>query len=118
MRGIKRGDIYTVALGREGVGSEQTGDRPCLIIQNDKGNRFSPTTIIAIITSRQTKARIPTHIRLPDDCGLPLSSIVELEQIRTVDKRRLQKYIGHIDLIEVDNAIKISLGVSDNAYNT
>lgn len=111
---MNRGDIYIANLDPI-EGSEQGGNRPVLIIQNDKGNQYSPTTIIAIITTRQTKAKLPTHVWLPDNCGLPKLSMVELEQIRTIDKSRLGDYIGKIDLytrIRVDEALKISLGIS------
>lgn len=110
---MNKGDIYIANLDPV-VGSEQGGFRPVLIIQNDKGNKYSPTTIIAIITTRQTKAQLPTHIWLPDTCGLAETSMVELEQVRTIDKTRLKKHIGKIDLytrIRVDEALKVSLGI-------
>lgn len=110
---IKRGQIYYADLS--GIkGSEQGGLRPVLIIQNDTGNKYSPTTIIAIITSRKTKAKLPTHIWLSVTCGLAVNSMVELEQLRTIDKSRLTRYVGSIQEGEqrlVDEAIKISLGV-------
>ena len=110
---IKRGQIYYADLSPV-VGSEQGGHRPVLILQNDKGNKHSPCTIVAIITSRNTKAKLPTHYWLPNTCGLPYTSMVELEQIRTIDKKRLGTYVGHLDSIsmsEIDDCIKISLGV-------
>lgn len=113
MKEIKRGQIYYADLSPV-RGSEQGGQRPILIIQNDRGNRYSPTTIVACITTRTTKNKIPTHFWLDETCGLPKDSMVMLEQIRTIDKSRLQKYIGTIsktDLEEIDKAIKISLGV-------
>ena len=110
---IKRGQIWYCDLG--GIkGSEQGGVRPCLIIQNDKGNQFAPTTIIAPITSRCTKAKLPTHIWLSVTCGLPINSMVELEQVRTIDKSRLLEYIGEVQQGEmnlIDKGIKISLGL-------
>lgn len=111
---IKKGQIYYADLG-QGVGSEQNGHRPVLIIQNDKGNKFSPTTIIAILTSRQTKAKLPTHYWI-DNNGLRVNSLVELEQIRTIDKSRLGKYLGCItakQMIDIDKCLKISLGIGD-----
>ena len=113
MKEIKRGQIYYADLSPV-RGSEQGGVRPILIIQNNMGNRYSPTTIVACITTRTTKNKIPTHFWLDETCGLPKDSMVMLEQIRTIDKSRLQKYIGtisKIDLDEIDKAIKISLGV-------
>lgn len=109
-----RGEIYEANLEPH-TGSEQGGVRPVLIIQNDKGNRHSPTTIIAIITKRQTKAQLPTHVWLPESCGLPYTSMVELEQIRTIDKSRIGEYMGKIDLytrIRIDEALKVSLGIN------
>ena len=110
---IKKGQIYYADMSPV-VGSEQGGYRPVLIIQNDIGNKFSPTTIVAIITSRETKANIPTHHWLDTSCGLSVASMVECEQIRTIDKRRLKKYVGEIDEIDqrfVDRKLKISLGM-------
>ena len=113
MKEIKRGQVWYADLGGN-VGSEQGGLRPVLIIQNDKGNKFSPTTIIAIITSRKTKAKLPTHIWLSLYCGLKVNSMVELEQLRTIDKSRLTKYVGNIQKGEqelINEALKISLGI-------
>lgn len=112
MRKIKRGQIYYATLN-DGVGSEQGGTRPVLIIQNDVGNAHSPTTIIAIVTSRKTKANLPTHHWLNVDFLL-MKSMVELEQIRTIDKSRLGGYLGQVsnlEMAEIDKKIKISLGV-------
>lgn len=114
-REIKKGQIYYADLSPV-VGSEQGGYRPVLIIQNDKGNKHAPTTIVAIITSRKNKANLPTHIWLPNTfyVGLKYESMVELEQIRTIDKSRLKDYIGVIDhqtQSAVDVALKISLGI-------
>lgn len=112
MRKIKRGQIYYATLN-DGVGSEQGGTRPVLIIQNDVGNAHSPTTIIAIVTSRKTKANLPTHHWLNVDFLL-MKSMVELEQIRTIDKSRLGEYLGQVsnlEMAEIDKKIKISLSV-------
>lgn len=109
-----RGDLYYANLG-SGVGSEQRGYRPVLIIQNDIGNNHSPTIIIASITSRTgVKAKLPTHYFINTEGGLEAPSIVLLEQIRTIDKKRLDSYIGHLNyehLKEIDKSIEISLGL-------
>lgn len=113
-RKIKRGEIYYADLSGGAIGSEQSGLRPVLILQNNIGNKHSPTTIIAILTSRPTKAKLPTHIWLSVADGLRTNSIVELEQIRTIDKSRLKKKIGQVQEGEqrlIDEAIKISLGL-------
>jgi mRNA interferase MazF len=110
---IKRGQVWYADLSPV-VGSEQGGLRPVLIIQNDMGNAHAPTTIVAVITSRQTKAKLPTHIWLSVTCGLKVNSMVELEQIRTIDKSRLRSYIGDIQQGEqnlIDQALKISVGL-------
>ena len=111
---VKRGEIYYADLSPV-VGSEQGGVRPVLIVQNDVGNRHSPTVIAAAITSRQDKNRLPTHIEVQaDKCGLARDSIVLLEQIRTIDKKRLKERIGHIDdslMDKVDEALAISFGL-------
>jgi mRNA interferase MazF len=110
---IKRGQIWYADL--DGIrGSEQGGRRPVLIVQNDIGNAHSPTTIIAVITSKPTKAKIPTHIWLSVTDGFKVNSMVELEQLRTIDKSRLTKYVGQVQKGEqdlIDQAIKISLGL-------
>ena len=94
---VKRGDIFYADLSPV-VGSEQGGVRPVLIVQNDTGNRHSPTVIAAAITSQTGKARLPTHISLAAmSCGLPKDSVVLLEQIRTLDKRRLREHMGKLD---------------------
>lgn len=114
MQTVKRGEIYYADLSPV-VGSEQGGIRPVLIIQNDVGNRYSPTVIAAAITSRSGKAKLPTHISLSADrCGLTKDSIILLEQIRTIDKRRLKSCMGEIPpevLHEVDYALEISFGL-------
>mgnify|MGYP002550277073 FL=1 len=112
---IKRGDIFYADL-RPVVGSEQGGIRPVLIIQNDTGNRYSPTVIAAAITSQTGKAKLPTHIDLPVDhsCGLSRDSVVLLEQIRTLDKKRLREKMGRLDdklMHQVDSAIAVSFGL-------
>ena len=114
MKEIKRGQIWYCDLSPV-VGSEQGGLRPCLVIQNDIGNKYSPTTIIAIITSRNTKAKLPTqHWINKGQGGLVCDSMVECEQIRTIDKSRLKKFMGTIgekDQEEINRKIKISLAV-------
>ena len=112
---VRRGDIYYADLSPV-VGSEQGGIRPVLIVQNDVGNRFSPTVIAAAITSQKDKARLPTHIQLQSTgSGLARDSIVLLEQIRTLDKRRLKEHMGRLDdqsMSRVDQALEISFGLS------
>ena len=109
---IKRGQIYYADLSPV-IGSEQGGMRPVLIIQNDIGNRYSPTVIAAIVTSRKTKANIPTHCWLnKGEGGLVCESMVELEQVRTIDKKRLKQLMGQLSkerMVEVDKCLKISL---------
>ena len=111
---VKRGDIYYADLSPV-VGSEQGGVRPVLIVQNDTGNRYSPTVIAAAITSQTNKAKLPTHIALSaPDYGLPRDSVVLLEQIRTIDKRRLREHTGHADrsvMEQVDSALAVSFGL-------
>ena len=119
---VKRGDIYYADLSPV-VGSEQGGLRPVLIIQNDVGNRYSPTVIAAAITSRLSKTKLPTHIdvaraaTVDSDCyGLARDSVILLEQIRTLDKRRLREKMGHLDdgvMAEVNRAIAVSVGLGD-----
>ena len=111
---VKRGDIYYADLSPV-VGSEQGGLRPVLIIQNDVGNKYSPTVIAAAITSRMDKTKLPTHIDVyAERAGLARDSIVLLEQLRTLDKRRLREKLGHLDeqmMGEIDMAIAVSLGL-------
>lgn len=112
MNDIKRGQIY-YADPSPIVGSEQDGCRPVLILQNDMGNRFSPTTIVAPITSTKLNTHFPTHVRV-DIEGLVSGSVVLLEQIRTIDKSRLDEYVGKLDknlMGKVDHAIITSLGI-------
>lgn len=112
---IKRGDIYYADLSPV-IGSEQGGLRPVLIVQNDVGNKYSPTVIAAAITSRMSKTKLPTHIDVPgDDAGLAKDSIILLEQIRTIDKKRLKEKMGHLDdatMVSVNNAIEVSFGLN------
>jgi mRNA interferase MazF len=112
---INRGEIYYADLSPV-VGSEQGGVRPVLVVQNDVGNKYSPTVIVAAITSQLSKAKLPTHIELDKESyNLPKDSVVLLEQIRTLDKRRLQEKLGTIDNLtmrKVDVAIMISFGIT------
>jgi mRNA interferase MazF len=111
---VKRGDIFYADLSPV-VGSEQGGIRPVIIIQNDIGNKYSPTIIVAAITSQINKAKLPTHVEISsEEYGLNKDSVVLLEQIRTVDKKRLKEKIGHMtekDIQKVDEALLISLGL-------
>ena len=111
---VKRGDIFYADLSPV-VGSEQGGIRPVIIVQNDVGNKYSPTVIIAAITSQINKAKLPTHVEISsEEYGLNKDSVVLLEQIRTLDKKRLKEKIGHmteIDMRKVDDALLISIGV-------
>lgn len=115
---IKRGDIFYADLSPV-IGSEQGGLRPVLIIQNDVGNRYSPTVIAAAITSRMGKNRLPTHIDIhASEVGLAKDSVVLLEQIRTLDKRRLKERMGHLDdktMQTVNTAIAVSFGINATA---
>ena len=116
---VKRGDIYYADLSPV-VGSEQGGVRPVLIVQNDTGHRHSPTVIAAAITSQTGKARLPTHISVsPLSCGLPKESVILLEQVRTLDKRRLREKMGRLDdgvMRKVDSAIAVSLGLQPDTF--
>lgn len=113
---IKRGELYYADLSPV-VGSEQGGVRPVLVVQNDIGNKHSPTVIAAAVTSKLTKAKLPTHIELSaSSYGLKTNSVVLLEQIRTLDKRRLKERIGELSkstMELIDNALAISLGVKN-----
>jgi mRNA interferase MazF len=113
---IRRGDIFYANLNPV-LGSEQGGQRPVLIIQNDVGNMYSPTTIVAAITSRIKRAKLPTHIELcASRFHLEKDSVILLEQVRTVDKQRLMEKITQLDeetMIKVDQAIEISLGLKE-----
>ena len=115
MREVKKGEMYYADLSPV-VGSEQGGIRPVIILQNDKGNHYSPTTIIASVTSRKKKKHLPTHIKIK----IPNSkrkSVVMLEQVRTIDKSRLSEYIWKLDngtMQKIDNAVKISFDIDIN----
>ena len=114
---VKRGDIYYADLSPV-VGSEQGGVRPVLIVQNNVGNKFSPTVIAAAITSQINKAKMPTHIEIgAADYGLSKDSVILLEQVRTIDKKRLKERIGHLNenlMNRVNEAIEISLGLEED----
>lgn len=114
---IKRGDMFYADLSPV-VGSEQGGVRPVLIIQNDMGNKYSPTVIAAAITSQKTKNKLPTHIEIDSaSSGLKSDSIILTEQIRTIDKSRLKEKIGHIDdnnvIDKINNALGVSFGLEE-----
>lgn len=113
---VKRGDIYYADLSPV-IGSEQGGIRPVLIIQNDVGNKYSPTVIAAAITSQINKAKMPTHIELSaSEYGLYKDSVVLLEQIRTIDKRRLREKVAHLDkglMEDVNTALAVSFGIEN-----
>ena len=112
---IRRGEIYYADLSPV-VGSEQGGVRPVLIIQNDIGNKYSPTVIAAAITSQRDKTKLPTHIQVnADGCGLAKDSIVLLEQVRTIDKQRLKERMGSLDnnsMDRVNQALSVSFGLT------
>ncbi|MDF2505308.1 MAG: growth inhibitor [Clostridium sp.] len=111
---VKRGDIFYADLSPV-VGSEQGGIRPVIIIQNDIGNKYSPTVIVAAITSQINKAKLPTHVEISsEEYGLNKDSVVLLEQIRTLDKKRLKEKIGHMtdsDMEKVDKALLVSIAL-------
>lgn len=113
---IRRGDIFYADLNPV-IGSEQGGIRPVLVLQNNVGNDYSPTTIVAAVTSRIRKAKLPTHVELPSSAGvLPADSVILTEQVRTIDRSRLRQKVSALDakLMErVDRAIEISLGLVD-----
>lgn len=117
---VKRGELYYADLSPV-VGSEQGGVRPVLVVQNDTGNKYSPTVIAAAVTSKIHKARLPTHIELPHAYGLAKDSVILLEQIRTIDKKRLMTRIGELPpatMNLVNKAILISLGFGDAPSRT
>lgn len=111
---VKRGDIFYADLSPV-IGSEQGGVRPVVVIQNDVGNKYSPTTIVAAITSQLNKTKLPTHVKVKaSDNDLPKNSVILMEQVRTIDKKRLREKIGNFTeeiMREVDHALKISLGL-------
>ena len=113
---VKRGDIYYADLSPV-VGSEQGGIRPVLVLQNDIGNKYSPTIIVAAITSQINKSKLPTHLSIrADQFGIAKDSVILLEQLRTIDKKRLRERVCHIDadnMKKIDYALKISLGLID-----
>lgn len=112
-KAIRRGDLFYADLNPV-VGSEQGGIRPVLIVQNNVGNHFSPTVVAAAITSRKAKSSLPTHILLEDVPGLAPTSLMLLEQLRTIDRKRLRGYIGRISeekMLEVDAALAVSIGI-------
>lgn len=113
---VKRGDVYFADLSPV-IGSEQGGVRPVLVIQNNIGNRFSPTVIVAAITAQIQKAKLPTHVEIDAEIyGFDRDSVVLLEQIRTIDKQRLTDKITHLNediMDEIDDALQISLGLID-----
>lgn len=119
MNNIRRGDIFYADLSPV-IGSEQGGLRPVLIVQNDVGNKYSPTVIAAAITSKMTKSKLPTHIDVfGEKVGLSKDSVILLEQIRTIDKKRLKEKMGHLDddvMHEVNEAITISFGLATRTY--
>ena len=126
MMTVRRGDIYYADLSPV-IGSEQGGTRPVLIVQNDVGNKYSPTVIAAAITSKTGKTKLPTHIDVTHNAenaigdGLARDSVILLEQVRTIDKRRLKEHIGHLDdstMQRVNTAISVSFGlVSESVSN-
>lgn len=112
---IKKGDLYFADLSPV-VGSEQGGIRPVLVVQNDVGNKYSPTIIVAAVTSQMNKAKLPTHVEInASDNGLSKNSVVLMEQLRTIDKKRLKERIGTLDselIPNVNHALEISLGIN------
>ena len=117
---VRRGEIYYADLSPV-VGSEQGGVRPVLIVQNDVGNKYSPTVIAAAITSQKEKSKLPTHIEInAQNCGLAKNSVVLLEQIRTIDKKRLKERMGMLDedaMYQVNTALSISFGLGAESIN-
>lgn len=112
-----KGDIYYVRIGNNGVGSEQKGDRYAVIIQNNIGNRYSQTVVVAFITTALHKAKLPTHVSiLPSNSGIPEPSVIMCEQIRTLDKSRLERKVGHLSDMkkhELDEALCISFDLNN-----
>jgi mRNA interferase MazF len=118
---VKRGDIFYGDLSPV-IGSEQGGTRPVLVIQNDIGNKYSPTVIVAAITSQINKAKLPTHVELEaENYGITKDSVILLEQIRTIDKKRLKEKIGHLSdelMKQADTALQISFGLIEYTAGT
>ncbi|WP_283679339.1 type II toxin-antitoxin system PemK/MazF family toxin [Lentilactobacillus sp. Marseille-Q4993] len=113
---FKRGDIFYADLSPV-VGSEQGGMRPVLIVQNDIGNHYSPTVIVAAITARISKPKMPTHVGISAGDGIERDSVILLEQVRTIDKQRLRDKVTHLSngkMVKVDKALRISLGIADD----
>lgn len=113
MQKVMRGDLFFADLDPV-VGSEQGGIRPVVVLQNNIGNKYSPTLIVAAITSQTNKNRMPTHVRVSDRTDLPKNSVVLLEQLRTIDKKRLQQKLGAFDeetMEEIDEALGVSIGL-------
>lgn len=111
---IKRGDVFYADLSPV-VGSEQGGVRPVVIIQNNVGNKYSPTVIAAAITSQTNKVKLPTHAKVTSDINLPKNSVVLLEQVRTIDKKRLRDKVGHLNqknMQKIDESLLLSIGIS------
>lgn len=113
---VKRGDVYFADLSPV-VGSEQGGIRPVLVVQNNLGNHFSPTIIVAAITAKMAKPKLPTHIGITsENTGIEKDSVILLEQIRTIDKARLKEKVCHLDLLimeQVDRALGVSVGIEN-----
>ncbi len=118
---VKKGDLFFADLSPV-VGSEQGGVRPVLVVQNDVGNKYSPTIIVAAVTSQTGKAKLPTHVRLnAAQGGLSKDSVVLLEQLRTIDKQRLKERIGTLNerqIPDVEKALSISLGIANGVENS
>ncbi len=113
---VRRGDVFYADLNPV-IGSEQGGIRPVVVVQNDIGNKYSPTVIVAAITSKIKKAKLPTHVEIKStESNLETDSVILLEQVRTIDKRRLQRQITHLDIEmveKINDALQISLGLID-----
>ena len=122
-RMIKRGDIFWINFGDGNVvGSEQAKDlRPAIVISNDTGNKFSPIIIVALITGQLSKAKLPVHVEIGSSCGLPKDSLILCEQIKSVDKQRIDSFVCHVNqniLNKVDKSIEISLSTGESKYYT
>lgn len=118
MQKVNRGDLFYADLSPV-VGSEQGGVRPVLILQNDMGNKYSPTTIVAAISSKLNKSHLPTHVIVSKRADLPNNSVILTEQIRTIDKKRLKNKIGRLGdkiMDKVDEALRVSLAIQEDNY--
>lgn len=114
---VKRNDIIWVSLDT-GIGSEQAGDRPAVVIQNDVGNKYSTVIIVAMITSQINKAKLPTHVEVSKDIGLDKDSVIMTEQLRTISKKRIREYIGRLNdrqISQLDRSLLISLGITNTS---